>query len=158
MSCLPKLGARAMSPIIEDAVSSVVSRNRIKEIIRSVGADRFAGLLPVEACERQIMVQPSRRNLVTFDRLDGRSSYINLAAFVMRCPNDCFSRDLGLENRGHRLGVTRELGFAPTELRRVQCRHLHHRQMNIAVVVYEFRTQGIGETQDSVLSSAVGRL
>jgi hypothetical protein len=46
--------------------------------------------------------------------------------------------------------------FAPTELRRIEGRHLDHRQMNLAVIVNQFRVQGVDEAPHGIFRTAVG--
>jgi len=48
--------------------------------------------------------------------------------------------------------------FAPIELWRIERGHLNHGQMNMAVIVNEFRTQRVGKAPNGMFRAAVGRL
>ena len=77
---------------------------------------------------------------------------------------DCAQRNKLLPQRppaeksGHGLGFARQAAFNPAELRSVERRHLHHRDLHVAVVVKEFAPKRIAKTLDGVLGCAIGGL
>lgn len=54
--------------------------------------------------------------------------------------------------------MSRQAGSAPTELRCVKRRHLHHREMNFAPLMKQFGPQRVGKSRNRMLSSTVRRL
>ena len=73
-------------------------------------------------------------------------------------PNNRFGGNLGLKDWGHGLRMAWEFRLAPAELRRIECGHLHHGDMDAAAIVNEFRSQRVGESCDGMFRAAVRRL
>ena len=57
-----------------------------------------------------------------------------------------------------RVGLPPGLVTCPVELRRVDCRQMHHRQMQRRPVMDQLTTQGLGKSTGGELGSAIGTL
>src|SRR6478672_203492 len=99
---------------------------------------------------REVVVDEGWSNILSVDRPDSGPTYIHFAPFVAGRPNNRASRHLRLKNRRHGLRMARETRAAPTELRRVHGRQHHRRDMYVAPIVNELRTDGVGESHDGV--------
>ena len=129
MGVRPPFRAERVGAPVERPVCAVIARHRGPQVVWPVRVGTLGGLLRGVAGATQIAVQQARDDLVARDRREGGRSDSNLAAVVMRCPMDGVCGDLGLIDGRYRLRLVRESGLDPSELRRVQGRHLHHRDV-----------------------------
>ncbi len=154
----PELPTGRSRPVIESTVGPVDARDRLPEVVGSVRNGGLFGHLGVHAVPRQVVVEPVRGDLVADDRLDCGPAHVELAAVVVGRPDDRLGRDLGLEDRRHRLGLAGQPALHPIELGRVERGHLDHGEPDPAAVVDQLASERVTEALDGVLGGAVGRL
>ena len=149
-----------MRLVVEDPVRAlvVIGVDRLEQVDRRVAVERLVGLLAVDRRPGQVALGQPRRQLVADDRVDGGEADVQLAPAVVGGPVDRAGRDLGLEDRRHRLRVARHLAQAVVELRRVQPGQLDHRHVHLAAAVAQLAAQRLLKALDRVLGAAVRRL
>ena len=132
--------------------------NRMPQVVRTIGILGFRRLLHPVSDAREVAIAQARRDAVADNRFDGWKADEVLAPWMVRRPDDRLGGDLRLKNRRHRLRASTEAALHPVELRRIQCRQLHHRYVHLTAIVQQLRAQRIAETLDRVLGGAVRRL
>jgi len=142
---------------IEHAVGPfvVVIVDRLEKVRGAGSVEWIVGLLAVDRGPCQIAFGQPRRKLVADDRVHGRQPDVDLASAVMSGPIHRARGNLRLEHRRHRHRVPRHPAQAVVELRRVQSRQLHHRQVDSAAAMPQFAAQGLERALDRVLGAAV---
>ena len=146
----PGLVAAPGGPVVEHAVRRGLGRAPARRGCRGGRCDRHV---------RDLLRRRSRCARGTSRRSAGASLLPTIALTALpptsisrrrwcAAQYDRLGRDLGLEDRRHRLGVVRELRPAPVELRRVHGRQLHHRDPDAAAVVQQLRAHRVGEAAD----------
>ena len=123
----PRLRGASSATAAGCAASPARRTGRASRPARGTGSNRLAGrfagtghvwdLLRVVAGASEVAVRERWREVAREDRLDGAVADPQLAAAVMRGPVDGLGRDLGLEDRRHRLWMVRHARQAPVELR-----------------------------------------
>lgn len=136
----------------------MVSRHGLVQVVAPPGRQRLLALLAVTGLERHHAIEEARHDTVAEDRLHGRPADPQFAPPVQRGPVDAARGHLGLEDLAQRLGPAGQAGAPPLELRRIECRQLHHGQVHAAFVVEQFRPQRIREAAYRRLGAAVRRL
>ena len=89
----------------------------------------------------RIVIEYSRCKFIANDSCHSWPAHIDFAPVVMGCPVNCSRTDLRLEDGRHRLGFIFQAALHPSELRSIQRRHLHHRQMDFAPIMNKFAAQ-----------------
>ena len=113
MCVRPKLARTRLGAIIEFTVCAVVAGHGLPEIIGTLLIRWLTRLLRFVSGPRKITVRQARREFVAFDRSHGRPSNKDLGAIMMRRPMNRVGSDLRLENRRHRLRLSRQPAFHP---------------------------------------------
>src|ERR1051325_6980426 len=137
---------------------TVIAWNRIEEVAGPGGVDGLTCLLSFIASGGQIAIEQSRRQFVSKDCLERWAAHEHFAPSVMGRPDNRFGRKFRLKDRGHWLRMPGQAGLAPTELRRVERRHLNHRDMDVAAIMDQLGSQRISEAPNGVLGPAIWRL
>src|SRR5579875_19270 len=124
-----------MGQVIEAAVSTTVARKRLVQVIGSIGVRWLLGLLRLKAGLAQIPVAQAGSDLLAGDDQGRRAADVPFAAIMTGGVIDGLGGDFWLIDRRHRLWLARQTILDPIELRRVQGRHLYHRDPDIALIV-----------------------
>ena len=128
--CAPRLRTR-----IEPAARAEVARDGDEKIVRPIRIGWFVSLLGFVGASGCEPITESRKQARRKNRLHCWPAHPKFARMTHRGPDDRVSGNLGLEDRRYRLKSARQFPPYPIELRRVECRELHHRQMNLRAVV-----------------------
>jgi len=85
--------------------------------------------------EREVSIQKTGKKPIANNGFDGGHTNKDLATSVSRSINNGFSANLWLINRRYWLRLLLQPAFYPVELGSIHCRHLHHGDPNLALVV-----------------------
>src|SRR2546430_10562284 len=118
MHARPQLRTVTRGARIEMPMSAVIlfRINWFPQIIRTMSIFRAVMLLRIVTGARQIVIEQPRKKFVYDNCANRRHADINFAAWIMGGINNCFGRDLRLENRRNWLRLSRKPAFDPAEL------------------------------------------
>ena len=153
---LPTAGTRVA--LVEPAVGAIGARHRMIEIGRRIGREVLLGELAAIARLGEVAVDQAGRDAVGQDRLHRREAHPNVSAAVGRGEVDRPGRYFRLVDWRYRLGLLAHLVHRPVELGRVDGGQVHHRDMDVQLVVDDLRAEAVGEAADGRLGAAIDRL
>src|SRR5689334_18925951 len=137
----PKLRAARDRAIVEAAVRAAIAGYGIVQIVAAVGWNRLIGLLTTVSSAREQAIEQAWNDARAQYGLHRRESDPELATAMLRGPVDRFGSDFGLKNFSERFGLALHARAAPVELRGVERREMHHRQMHSASIVNQLGAQ-----------------
>ncbi len=101
----PELGAPRMGLAVEDAMSAVITGQRIAQIVGSTGLDGLVGLLGLDIGAGQVPVEEVRRQVGAPNHQGGDGAHPDLTAGVVSDPQDGQCRHFGLIDGRHGAGL-----------------------------------------------------
>src|SRR6266550_2122680 len=120
-------------------VADVIDRH--PEVVGPVRILRLGRLLRVVAGAREVAIAKPRGDTVADNGFHSRKTDEVFAAWMIGSPDNCIGGNLRLKDWRYRLRTPEQAALDPVELRRVQCRQLHHGDSDGAVVVQQLRAE-----------------
>ena len=132
------------------------SADRLFEIVLTVVGIQAPGHLPFPRFFDHQPVKEAREKKLPNNGLNRAAPYPEFAYGPARDVEDSLGGHFRLKYRRHRAHRPGKLIARPLELRRIQPRHLYHRNTHAAIFMHQLRTHRIGKTPNRGLCPAVG--
>src|SRR5699024_2171036 len=139
----PEFGTEIPGLPVEGSPNTMVTGNRLPQVIFPVGIFGLVGLLPLISGAGKVMVQPAGDQFISNDGLYSRKSdkYLPFFVFVISYFKKDPGRYLRLVNSTHRTRLVGKPAFNKSELGGIHRGKLHHAHVDIAVFMDQFRSQ-----------------